>query len=263
MGKPLTSDFDINFKIFFLAFFLVNLTSCKKQYLTYPSEDTIIHRQLDWQKKFYFERISEFKNEPIGKNKIVFLGNSIMQGGGNWNDRYKSKNIVNRGISGDFTAGVLKRLDEINFFEPNAVFLMIGINEFFADNSENSEVNPENVAKNILKIADVITRNSPKTKVFIHTILPINNDQYIKVKKVNYNFLHKNYTPSINSQVEKTNSILKLNGCYEVIDLYSIFIDETFKLNTDLSSDGVHLNENGYSLWVHETMELIKSFQNN
>ena len=36
-------------------------------------------------KKFYFERISEFKNEPIGKNKIVFLGNSIMQGGGNWN----------------------------------------------------------------------------------------------------------------------------------------------------------------------------------
>ena len=140
---------------------------------------------------------------------------------------------------------------------------MIGINEFFADNSENSEVNPENVAKNILKIADVITRNSPKTKVFIHTILPINNDQYIKVKKVNYNFLQKDYIPSINSQVEKTNSILKSARQYEVIDLYSIFIDETFKLNTDLSSDGVHLNENGYSLWVHETMELIKSFQNN
>ena len=263
MGRPLTSDFDINFKILFLVLFFVNLIGCKKQYLTYPSEDTVIHRQLDWQKKFYFERISEFKNEPIGKNKIVFLGNSIMQGGGNWNDRYKSKNIVNRGISGDYTAGVLKRLDEIIFYKPNAVFLMIGINEFFADNSENSEVNPENVAKNILKIADVITRNSPKTKVFIHTILPINNDQYIKVKKVNYNFLQKDYTPSINSQVEKTNSILKSARQYEVIDLYSIFIDETFKLNTDLSSDGVHLNENGYSLWVHETMELIKSFQNN
>ena len=105
--------------------------------------------------------------------------------------------------------------------------------------------------------------HSPKTKVFIHTILPINNDQYLEVKKVDYNFLQDNYTPSINSQVEETNSILKSNVQYEVIDLHSIFIDNNFKLNYDLSSDGVHLNENGYSLWVHQTMELVKSFQNN
>ena len=239
------------------------ILSCNKKPNLYPGPTTIIKDQQEWQKKFYFDRISEFKNEPIGKNKIVFLGNSIMQGGGNWNDRYKSNNIVNRGISGDYTAGVLKRLDEIIFYKPNAVFLMIGINEFFADNSEKPEVNPENVAKNILKIADIITKHSPKTKVFIHTILPINNDQYIKIKEVNYNFLQDNYRPSINSQVKETNSILESNGRYEVIDLHSIFIDETFKLNTKLSSDGVHLNENGYSLWVHETMELIKSFQNN
>ena len=185
-----------------------------------------------------------------------------MQGGGNWNERYKSDNIVNRGISGDYTAGILKRLDEIIFYNPNSVFLMIGINEFFADNSEKPEVNPKNVAKNILKIADIITKHTPKTKIFIHTILPINNDQYIKIKEVNYNFLQDNYSPSINSQVKETNSILKSNGRYEVIDLHSIFIDEAFKLNSKLSSDGVHLNEDGYSLWVQETIELIKSFQN-
>ena len=171
--------------------------SCNKKPNLYPDPTTIIKDQQEWQKKFYFDRISEFKNEPIGKNKIVFLGNSIMQGGGNWNDRYKSNNIVNRGISGDYTAGVMKRLDEIIFYKPNSVFLMIGINEFFADNSKKPEVNPENVAKNILKIADIITKHSPKTKVFIHTILPINNDQYSKVKKVNYNFLQNSYTPSL------------------------------------------------------------------
>ena len=229
----------------------------------YPSSDTIIEGQLDWQKKFYFDRIDEFKNEPIGKNKIVFLGNSIVKGGGNWNERYELNNIVNRGISGDYTAGVLKRLDEILFYKPTSVFIMIGINEFFADNSKKPEVNPENVAKNILKIADIITEHSPKTKVFIHTILPINNDQYIRVKEVNYNFLHSNYTPSINSQVEETNSILKSNRQYQVIDLHSIFIDKTFKLNPNLSSDGVHLNENGYNLWVQETMGLMKTLQNN
>ena len=239
------------------------ILSCNKKPNLYPGPTTIIKDQQEWQKKFYFDRISEFKNEPIGKNKIVFLGNSIMQGGGNWNNRYKSNNIVNRGISGDYTAGILKRLDEILFYKPKSVFLMIGINEFFADNSEKPEVNPENVAKDILKIADIITKHSPKTKVFIHTILPINNDQYIKMKEVNYNFLQDNYIPSINSQVKETNSILKSNGRYEVIDLHSIFIDEAFKLNSKLSSDGVHLNKNGYNLWVQETMELIKSFQNN
>ena len=246
-----------------LIWTLLFILSCSKNTNLYPDHNTIIKGQQEWQKKFYFDRISKFKKEPIGKNKIVFLGNSIMQGGGNWNNRYKSDNIVNRGISGDYTAGILRRLDEILFYKPKSVFLMIGINEFFADNSEKPEVSPENVAKSILKIADIITRHSPKTKVFIHTILPINNDQYLEVKKVDYNFLQDNYTPSINSQVEETNSILKSNVQYEVIDLHSIFIDNNFKLNYDLSSDGVHLNENGYSLWVHETMDLIKSFQNN
>ncbi len=186
-----------------------------------------------------------------------------MKGGGDWNKRYKSDNIVNRGISGDYTTGVLKRLDEILFYKPISVFLMIGINEFFADNSEKSEINPKNVAESILKIADIITGHSPKTKVFIHTILPINNDQYIKIKRVNYNFLQSNYSPSINNQVEETNSILKSNTKYKVIDLHTIFIDKTFRLNPNLSSDGVHLNENGYKLWIQETMELIKELQNN
>ena len=244
-----------------LFLFLVLIFSCNDLEKLYPTPDIIIKGQLDWQKKFYFDRIAEFKNAPIGKNKIVFLGNSIMQGGGDWNHRYKSHNIVNRGISGDYTEGILKRLDEIIFYKPNSVFLMIGINEFFADNSEKPEVNPENVAKNILKIGDIINKNSPNTKIFIHTILPINNDQYVKVKKVNYNFLQNSYIPSINSQVQKTNSILESNGQYEVIDLHSVFIDKALKLNTDLSSDGVHLNENGYNLWVQKTMKLIKSFQ--
>ena len=246
-----------------LLLLAVLIFHCDNLQNLYPSSDIIIEGQLDWQKQFYFDRINEFKNEPIGKNKIVFLGNSIVKGGGNWNHRYKSHNIVNRGISGDYTAGVLKRLDEILFYKPTSVFIMIGINEFFADNSKRPEVSPENVAKNILKIADIITEHSPKTKVFIHTILPINNDQYIRVKEVNYNFLHSNYTPSINSQVEETNSILKSNRQYQVIDLHSIFIDKTFKLKPNLSSDGVHLNEDGYNLWVQETMGLMKTLQNN
>ena len=244
-----------------LIWTLLFILSCSKNTNLYPDPNTIIKGQQEWQKKFYFERISEFKRNPIGKNKVVFLGNSITQGGGDWNKRYNSEVIVNRGVSGDFTNGVLQRLDEIIFYRPTSVFLMIGINEFFADNSSNPNINPKYVANNILKIANIIKRGSPKTKIFISTILPINNEQYIDVKDVNYNFLQENFYPSVNDQVVRTNAILKSNKKYAIVDLYKVFIDENYNLKSILSSDGVHLNETGYDLWVKETAGLIDTLK--
>ena len=110
--------------LFFLAFFY----SCNKNQdlkLLYPDSDIIIKHQIDWQKTFYFDRIDEFKNVPIGFNKIVFLGNSITYGMRNYDSVFYVKNIVNRGISGDYTEGVLGRLDEIIYYKPVAVFLLI------------------------------------------------------------------------------------------------------------------------------------------
>ena len=43
----------------------------------------------------------------------------------------------------------------------------------------------------------------------------------------------------------------------------AIFIDQDMRMNPSLSTDGVHLNENGYNLWVQNTMDLITSLENN
>ena len=237
---------------------LVLIFNCNSPKELYPAADTIIQGQLEWQKKFYFDRIAEFKEAPIGNDKIVFLGNSIMQGGGNWNKKFSSKNIVNRGISGDYTQGILKRLDEIIFYKPIAVFIMIGINEFFADNSDKPEITPKYVAENIFTISDIIKSNSPNTKIFIHTILPINNRQYMKVKDVNYNFLQDSFIPSVNKQVEITNAIIRNNKKYNIVDLYPLFLNNDLMMDSNMSDDGVHLNEIGYRIWVEETTKLIK-----
>ena len=241
--------------ILLLSVLIFNCNSPKE---LYPAADTIIQGQLEWQKKFYFDRIEEFKEAPIGNDKIVFLGNSIMQGGGNWNKKFSSKNIVNRGISGDYTQGLLKRLDEIIFYKPIAVFIMIGINEFFADNSDKPEITPKYVAENIFIISDIIKSNSPNTKIFIHTILPINNRQYMKVKDVNYNFLQDSFIPSVNKQIEITNAIIRNNKKYNIVDLYPLFLNNDLMMDSNMSDDGVHLNEIGYRIWVEETTKLIK-----
>ena len=37
----------------------------------YPDSTAIIKYQLDWQRNFYQKRVKEYKDNPIGKNKIV------------------------------------------------------------------------------------------------------------------------------------------------------------------------------------------------
>ena len=79
----------------------------------YPPKNIKIKFQQDWQYNLYHKRIIDFKKFPIGFKKIVFLGNSITEGAKSWNKRLNQRNIVNRGISGDITEGILERLGEI------------------------------------------------------------------------------------------------------------------------------------------------------
>ena len=60
----------------------------------YPDSKIIISYQEDWQKELYIKRIVQFKNSPIGFKKIVFLGNSLIEGGGDWNKRFGVDNIL-------------------------------------------------------------------------------------------------------------------------------------------------------------------------
>ena len=236
---------------------IIPITGCDDGRDLYPDSNTNIKDQLEWQRTFYFKRIEEFKKRPIGKDKIVFLGNSITKGGGDWGKRFNAENIVNRGISGDYTDGILNRLEEIIHYQPVAVFLMIGINEFWSDNSDRHHITPKHVADKIIKICRRIKERSPLTEVFIQTILPVNNEQYLEVKKVDYNFLLPGYSPTVNKQVSNTNSTLKKNGEFRVIDLHTLFLNDESILDTTLSSDGIHINEKGYETWVSAIRPII------
>lgn len=226
----------------------------------YPSSTTVIRFQQEWQIDLYQQRINKFKNNPIGNNKIVFLGNSITQGGGDWNKRFKVENIVNRGISGDITEGVLQRLDEILYYKPLAVFLLIGINDIFnSDIPERDKITPEYVSKNIIKIADEIKKGSPNTDIYIQTILPINDKIY---KKINGSFPEHDFPlplqiNSINKLIKKYTNIKN----YHFIDLHSSFIGPDGLIDKSYTTDGVHLNENGYKVWIRNLKNIVQELQ--
>ena len=226
----------------------------------YPDSSAVIKYQPDWHKTLYNPKIIEFKNNPIGFDKIVFLGNSITQGLRHYEYKLKSSVVVNRGISGDYTDGVLARLKEITYYKPKAIFLLIGVNDLFEDNRSRPERTPEYVANNILLISDIVNKNSPNTKIFIQTIIPINNNQYL-TEKPNIEFLHIDYSPSINEQINEVNKILKSNLSLTIIDLHSTFLDEDLQLNPKFSTDGVHLNDLGYQNWIDIINPILKEIK--
>ena len=109
-------------------------------------------------------------------------------------------------------------------------------------------------SKNIIKAANKIQRESPKTKIYLQTILPINTQQYQnKLKKDtgnSYYWLESDFEININEQILKTNEFLRNNKIFQVIDLHPLFIDKNSIMNEKYSTDGVHLNELGYQKWI-------------
>jgi lysophospholipase L1-like esterase len=224
----------------------------------YPDSNLFIPNRTEWQIIAYKKRIKDFRKDPIGHNKIVFLGNSITEGGRNWNGKFGLSNIVNRGITGDITESMLARLDEIYYYKPLKVFLLIGINDVFDGVVPYSiEIMPERIARNIYKIADSIKSHSQDTEIFIYTLLPVDEQKFRKVR--GFYPVH-NYP--LEKQINEINQkIIDLGKDreYQIINLFSLFIDEKDKMKIELFKDGLHLNEAGYEAWANHIDRFVKA----
>lgn len=183
----------------------------------------------------YQQKVAAFKKEKTTTGKVLFLGNSITEGG-NFKKLLKDSTIVNRGIGGDITFGILRRLDEVTRFQPSKLYMLIGINDL-------SKGIPEDVIlENMFLIVAQIKKASPKTQIYVQSILPVNPS--FKNFPKGYDVMEG--ISVINGQLSK---ISKRFG-YTYIDLYKHFLDKDGNLDATLSNDGLHLNAAGYQRWI-------------
>jgi len=189
----------------------------------------------------YRQRTELFKKEPVVKGKIVFLGNSITQGG-NWKRLLGDSTVINRGIGGDITFSMLLRLDDVIQRAPSKVFLLIGINDI------SKGIPEEVIMENIFTIVSRIRSGSPKTEIFVQSILPLNPS----VKDFPEKYDKQEQVTILNTQLQKYAERLK----YTFVDLFPKFLDKENRLDEKYTGDGLHLNAAGYARWVAVLKEL-------
>jgi len=186
----------------------------------------------------YQHRTQILENLTIDSSNIVFLGNSLTEYG-EWPEFFDNPNILNRGIAGEFTDGILRRLDPVISGKPKQIFLMIGINDLILHR-------PPHILANYRAIVEQIKKDTPNTQLIIQSILPVNNT----VKNTG---LSNADVLTLNEGIQKIATDFNL----QYVDLHQKFKDTSGKLNAIYTFDGIHLNRAGYELWTGEINNLV------
>ena len=187
---------------------------------------------------YYYTRFYEFMNQPAITNKdIVMLGNSLTEGGKDWGKKLGWKNVVNRGIIGDEIMGIYDRLHQILPGNPKKIYYLCGINDV------SHHLTTDDIIARECKVIERIMSECPNTELIIQSLLPI-NESFHRYKNLDGK---TNQVPEINARLAE---LAKEKGL-KFINLYPLFVEPgTNVLRKDLTTDGLHLKDAGYQIWI-------------
>lgn len=190
------------------------------------------------------QRKDIFSKLPITENDIVFVGNSITHGG-EWTEIFEDIRIKNRGISGNTAEAVLDRLQPIIDGRPAKLFLLIGVNDLGSGKTVDA------VVAGITTIIGRIQSGSSHTKIYVQSILPVNNIYG----------LFSGHT-SKGAQIIEVNRRLAQMASdtgFTFVDIYSAFKNPNDeKMNPIYTNDGLHLLGSGYLQWKKTIESYVK-----
>jgi lysophospholipase L1-like esterase len=186
------------------------------------------------------KRTALFATEPFATGQIIFLGNSITEGGP-WSTLIKDKPVLNRGIGGDITFGVLKRLADIIKRQPSKLFILIGINDIGKD------IPDAVIADNCRKIVERVQKGSPQTRIYLQSILPVNPT----VRNFPQHYDKQEHITASNTLLKDVAAKAKIT----FIDLHPVFLNANKQLDERFTDDGLHLTPAGYDAWVKYLFE--------
>ncbi|WP_017306844.1 SGNH/GDSL hydrolase family protein [Spirulina subsalsa] len=172
------------------------------------------------------------------ENLAILLGDSITL----WFSKdYLPPNYtwLNQGISGENTVGLLRRLNLLDTTQPEVIYVMIGINDILRGTGD------ETILANHRLIVSQLKRSHPRSRIVLQSILPHSAERATWEGRDRLLNIPNQRIRNLNRQLE---AIAKNERIY-FLDLYPLFADTQGNLKMELSTDGLHLNGEGYKIW--------------
>lgn len=190
---------------------------------------------FEFLQQYYKGKSASFaeENKTLGEVDVAFIGDSLTDGY-DLKKYYPDMTVINRGISGDTTHGVLARLDtSVIEPAPRVVVMMIGTNnlgDMFTDYED---------------ILAELKSELPDTHVVLLSIPPASGD-----------YKERNCQIAINNV--KIKGLAKKYG-YAYVDVFTPLFDfERDELRAEYTTDGIHFTPLGYEVITAEVKPVLE-----
>jgi lysophospholipase L1-like esterase len=200
----------------------------------------------DWQDlKRYQQQNEDLKMQPVPRNRVVFMGNSITDGWiRNSPEFFEMNHFVDRGISGQTSPQMLLRFkQDVIDLQPKAVVIECGTNDI-AGNTGPSTL--KMIEDNISSMAELARAH--KIKVILGSVLPANKFGWKPDMQP---------AGSIDSLNQWIRDYARSNQ-FVYLDYYSSLVDDQKGMKKEYSNDGVHPNKEGYQVMEHIALPAIR-----
>jgi lysophospholipase L1-like esterase len=146
---------------------------------------------------------------------------------------------LNQAISGETSAGLLRRLAVFDSTQPEVIFVMIGINDLLRGSTDAM------ILDNQQQIIRYLRRVHPQSQIVVQSILPHTgansnekgSDRFLKIPNTRIRQLNRQLSAIA----------IQENALY--LDLHPLFTDFRGNLRIELTTDGLHLSRQGYLVW--------------
>lgn len=192
----------------------------------------------------YAVKLSEKKSKQTDSFQasapIIMFGNSLIEMGGNWNQRLGRTDIINSGRGGFTTSHFVWLLNEqVIDKKPKLCFLEGGINDLGVG------IPLDRIKQNYLDMVDRLMKN--------------------QIKVVLMAVLHTNFGTETNREIERISEInafikqLAETNNLAYFDLNPLLAANQI-LKKEYTTDGVHLTDDAYRIWSNELIKLLNTY---
>lgn len=195
----------------------------------------------------YHMKVAEFRvlNRYTKSHGIVFVGDSITQSYP-VHEFFPNLPVYNRGIGGDTTVGLSKRLQESVFdLHPAVVVLLIGTNDFAL-----LTTTPLEIVDRIQAMITTIRDTLPETKIVLQSIYPVNPGPHPQISTLAVGKRR-------NEDIKACNQLLVQLPHVHYVDMFQHLVDTEGHLQLGYTTEGLHISSEGYQVITSHLLPII------